>query len=265
MVKVLFIHANGNPYRDKRLIEELQAHKDVNFITSDYKTVLWSLKNNPHKIDADCVININRCKELGELLEKDGVKCFNKQTEAFLANDKWETYIKLNEINIPQPKTSLTQDFKPPFIYKDRFGAYGKKVELIETNKKLSNKNKKYIFQEYIEESKGKSIRVVMIDKKPVACSLKVNEKSFLSHYAHGGTDQYYELTDELAALCSKVATHLDLDYCALDLLISNNGLLVLEVNSGAGLKGIEDFTGVNIAKKYVDYIVDNVKQTINS
>lgn len=257
--KVLFIHSNGNDYRDKRIIEELQSNSSITFVLADYKTVLWSLKNNPHKINADCVINMHNNKELGELLEQDGVKCFNKSSSTILANDKWKTYNQLNEIGIPQPKTSLTQDFKPPYIYKDRFGSLGRNVFLIEEEKSLINDDKKYIFQEFIEESKGKSVRVVLVGKKVVACNLKENKKDFRSHLKYGAIQKEYSLTSLEKEMCQKIAINLDLDYCAIDLLVSNEGLKVLEVNSRPGLDGIEEFTNINIARMFVDYIIENI------
>ena len=259
MVKVLYIHSFGNDYRDKRIINELVKNDQIELVVADYETVLWSLKKDHHKIDADCVINMHRNIELSKMLEEDGVKCFNTPSSTLLATDKWNSYLKLNEINIPQPKTSLSQDFKAPFIYKDRYGSLGKNVFLIENNRKITNTNNSYIFQEYIEECCGESVRVFLINKQPIAWVLKRNTKDFKSNLAQGGKEEDFDLTSDVAEMCIKTAEHLNLDYCAIDLLMSKRGPLVLEVNSRAGLLGIETYTKINIAKIFVDYIIDSI------
>ena len=260
MVNILYIHSNGNPHRDSRFIEELQKHSDVRVTVCDAETMLWSLQSRDRKINTDCVINMHRNKQIADILKNKNIPCYNDIDGQFLANDKWECYLALNKINIPQPNTSRTYIDGSTNVYKDRYGSYGRNIYLVEND---IGSNEDYIYQTYIKESAGKSIRVVMVNKKPIAAVLKVNTKTFKSHYAYGGYNVRYKVTPELQEMCIKVAEHLKLNYCALDILESNQGYLLLEVNSCAGLQNIESFTGVNIAKHVVDDIVNKYKKPL--
>jgi ribosomal protein S6--L-glutamate ligase len=69
-------------------------------------------------------------------------------------------------------------------------------------------------------------------------------------------------MTEEVRNICCAASECLNLDYCAIDLLLSDRGPLLLEVNSGAGLTGIEEFTGVNVPKLFGDYLVELYNKT---
>ena len=260
MIKILYVRAFKRLPRDYEFIKALDKHEDISLVICtqyslrNYYNTTKALKE---KLCADVVINFTRDLSISRRAEAENILLLNKADPASIANDKWKTYKKLETIGIPQPKTSLTQDFKAPYIYKDRMGSFGNNIKLITEDTLLQPTNPGYIFQEYIAESAGKSIRVVMIDKKPVAWLLKVNKKSFLSHYRHGGESYSFEMTPEVEEICCKAAECLDLNYCAIDLLLSNRGPLLLEVNSGAGITGIKDFTGVDVPKLVIDFIIE--------
>lgn len=262
-LKIIYLHSNANSYRDKRIIEEFDKRDDVELLLCEHKLFLRNITENPHKINADGVMLLSRSREIQDIIESDGIPCYNKPEPFRLACDKWECYLKLKEIGIPQPETSLTQDFPAPYVFKSRYGALGKKCYLVKDPEEISdNSSERWIFQEYIEESHGQSIRVMVVDKTPVAWSKKVNlNGGFCSNYHQGGGDEVFEMTDEIYKMSIQIAEVLDLDYCGLDFLISDRGPLLLEVNSGAGIMGIEGFTGVNIAEKFVDFVVNDVKK----
>ena len=262
MIKVLYIYPERKLPRDRKFIHELSKNENLDLITMSQKILLDQLLIKKVKLEVDFIINFSHSIHLSKLLEKEGLRVINSAQAATIAIDKWSTYQILKSIGIPQPKTSLIQEFKPPYIFKDRKGSFGINVFLINDDRICDNSNDKYIFQEYIEESAGKSIRVVLIDKKPVAWLLKVNEQSFLSHYRYGGQSYNFEMTEEVRNMCCAAAERLNLDYCAIDLLLSDRGPLLLEVNSGAGITGIEEFTGVNVPKLFGDYLVELYNKT---
>ena len=76
----------------------------------------------------------------------------------------------------------------------------------------------------------------------------------FRSNLHRGGNSFVVELTDEEAALAIKAASVMGLEVCGVDMLRSDRGPLILEVNASPGLEGIETTTGIDIAGKIIHY-----------
>ena len=261
MFKILYIYSgNVDPYRDKRFIEEFSQFPDVELILWNNRTALVTQQSGSSRLAADAAITMYSKKWMGELLETNNIRSFNSVKASFTANNKWATYQKLRQANIPQPKTSLTPDFEFPYICKATFGSLGNNIKLVTSKDEASPVAVPHIFQEYIAESAGKSTRVIMVNKKPVAWYSLVNTKSFKSNFSKGGVGHTCTLTPEMEDLCIRTAECLNLDYCGIDLLYSNRGWLVLEVNSKPGLKGIETFTGINVAKFFAEHVVNTLR-----
>ena len=81
----------------------------------------------------------------------------------------------------------------------------------------------------------------------------------FRSNIELGGRGERIDLPKEYALVAEKVAKHLGLDYCGVDLLEGNEPI-VCEVNSNAFFEGLELATGVRIAEKYAEYIVSEMR-----
>ena len=84
-------------------------------------------------------------------------------------------------------------------------------------------------------------------------------EGEFRSNLHQGGTGSVIQLTDEEEIAAIKAAKAMRLGVAGVDMLQSSRGPLILEVNSSPGLEGIEKATGVDIARKIVQYIEKNV------
>ena len=96
---------------------------------------------------------------------------------------------------------------------------------------------------------------------QPISCMKRVNKTDFRSNIALGGVGEKIELSSvphliEVAKNCAEV---LNLDYCGVDLLEDKNGVYVCEVNSNAFFEESKRVTGINIAKLYVEYILQNI------
>ena len=77
----------------------------------------------------------------------------------------------------------------------------------------------------------------------------------FRSNLHRGGTAELIQLSEEEENAALKAAKAMGLGICGVDLLQSNHGPLILEVNSSPGLEGIESATGKNIAKSIIRYV----------
>ncbi len=112
------------------------------------------------------------------------------------------------------------------------------------------------IVQEYIKEAKGEDIRAFVVDGKVIgAMKRKGVEGEFRSNIHRGGSGELIKLSKEerKAALIATKAMRLSV--AGVDMLQSDRGPLVLEVNSSPGLEGIEKATGKNIAKKIISFV----------
>lgn len=115
------------------------------------------------------------------------------------------------------------------------------------------------LVQEYINEAKGADIRAFIVDGQIVgAMKRQAKEGEFRSNLHRGGSAQVIQLTPEERATALKAAKKLGLGIAGVDMLQSERGPLIMEVNSSPGLEGIEAATGVDIASKIIEYVERN-------
>lgn len=228
-------------------------------------------------------IYLDKDKYASALLEKTGLRLFNPHDGIQVCDDKMETCIRLSGHGIPMPKTipaplcyypgtqpweefllDVEKQLGLPLVVKESYGSLGGQVylvrdhkELVETEVRLQGKH--HLYQEFIAESAGRDIRVIVAGGKAVGAMKRVSDKDFRSNIELGGHGEVIDLPAEVAALCEKTARVLDLDYCGVDVLFGNDGYLICEVNSNAFFEGIEAVTGLNIAGAYVDHILSTV------
>ncbi len=152
---------------------------------------------------------------------------------------------------------------KPPYVIKLLEGTQGRGVVLtetmdaaisaIETMKKI---DANILIQEFISESRGEDIRAIVVGDEVVA-SMKRKAKpgEFRSNVHLGGSVENYVLTEQEKVSAIKAAKVLGLSVAGVDLIQSNRGPLVLEVNSSPGLEGIEKASGIDVADKIIEYL----------
>ena len=120
----------------------------------------------------------------------------------------------------------------------------------------------KVIIQRFIAESQGTDLRVLVVDDKVVASMERVAAPGeFRSNIHRGATGQKVNLTIAEHDLAVKAAKVMKLKVAGVDLLRSNSGPLVLEVNASPGLEGIEGVTGIDVAGKIIKLIERNARQ----
>lgn len=216
-------------------------------------------------------------------LEKLNLRLFNRAEPIRLCDDKMLTYIELANHGIKLPKIifsplnyskhisldfieNLEKNLDFPMIVKKCYGSQGIGVDLINSDEELIKYEEKnfslpHLFQEYIQSSKGRDIRIIVIGGKAIAVMERVApEGDFRSNIANGGIGKKVDVSQsfiDTAIQCSKI---LGLDYCGVDLLIGKDGEpIVCEVNSNAFIEGIEKATSVNVAKAYAEYIYNDI------
>jgi ribosomal protein S6--L-glutamate ligase len=194
------------------------------------------------------------------------------------SRDKLRSLQILSRAGLGLPKTVFTNYSKDvertlrevggaPVIIKLLEGTQGLGVVLAENKKAAVSVNEAFnglkarvIVQEFIKESRGEDIRAFVVDGHVVGAMVRTaKEGEFRSNLHRGGTAKVVELTleEEIAAI--KAANAMKLGIAGVDMLRSERGPLIIEVNSSPGLEGIESATGVDIAGQIIKYIEKNV------
>ena len=155
----------------------------------------------------------------------------------------------------------------PPVIIKLLEGTQGVGVVLAESTKAAKSTieafyglKANFSYSEFIAESKGADIRAFVIGNKVVAAMKRQGlEGDFRSNLHRGGEGLSIELSAEEEHAAIAAAKALGVRIAGVDLLQSERGPLVMEVNSSPGLRGIEEVSGIDIASLIVSYIEDKI------
>lgn len=223
---------------------------------------------------------------LAKLFENAKIPTFNKSNAINLTDSKILTALELIKHNVPIPKTifapkvfenigytnlsfikTASEQLKFPMIIKEEYGSFGEQVylanNLVEAEEIVKNKikNKQFLMQQYINESSGKDLRINMVGGKIISSMLRINKNDFRSNIAIGGSAENYVLNTEEKLLAKKVSKIFNLDFCGIDILLSNNGPLVCEVNSNLHFKGANQLTGINLADKICDHVLKKINK----
>ena len=155
-----------------------------------------------------------------------------------------------------------------PLVVKLLEGTQGMGVVLAETTKAAESVigafrqlDANILVQEFIKEAGGSDIRAFVIGNQVVAAMERTAAPGdFRSNVHRGGSARRIRLTPEERATAKRAAKILGLTIAGVDLMRSNHGTVVLEVNSSPGLEGIEAATGVDVAGKVIEYIATHAE-----
>ena len=204
-----------------------------------------------------------------------GVTLINGSNAIDTVKDKLYTQQILAESNLPVPKTLLLKHpinldwvekhLTFPVIIKTLSGSFGAGVFLAENKKQLkqlvkmaeiTNEGYDIILQEFIEDSYGKDLRVLVINGKVIGCMMRqAVDDDFRANITRGGEGIPYQITEDIEWLGGESARLLGLDIAGVDLLFSNGSYKICEVNSSPGFEGMDKFTHTNIAEDIVHYV----------
>ncbi len=153
-----------------------------------------------------------------------------------------------------------------PLIVKLLEGTQGVGVVLAETVKAAESViaafrqlDANILVQEFIKEAGGSDIRAFVVGGEVVAAMVRhAAPGEFRSNLHRGGRAEKAELSPEEHETALAAARTMGLDVAGVDMLRSNAGPLVMEVNSSPGLEGIEGSTGIDVAGAIIQYIEEN-------
>jgi len=156
-----------------------------------------------------------------------------------------------------------------PLVIKLLEGTQGIGVVLAETKKAAESVIEAFMgldanimVQEYIKEAGGSDIRCLVVgDKVVAAMKRQAAEGEFRSNLHRGGSATLARITPEERATAVRAAKTMGLNVCGVDLLRSNHGPVVMEVNSSPGLEGVENATGKDVAGHIIQFIEKNARK----
>jgi len=208
-----------------------------------------------------------------------GVFCVVEAEPILQSRNKWTCFQILSRAQIaipktilgngPDPRAMLERFGPPPVIIKILQGTHGQGVILAETHtsaistiETLKTAKVRFIIQEFIAESEGADLRVIVVDGTVVGAMKRQSKAGeFRSNLHRGGSSEVIELSFQEEKLALRAAKALRLGVCGIDILQSKYGPMVLEANSTPGLEGIETTTGLDISEKIIRYIERNKRK----
>ncbi len=286
------ILSNGNAnYSTKRLVEEAEKrghkvkvikykncyialdnrHPDVFYHgkkLEGYDAILPRISNNMTKYGCTIV----------RQFEMQGVWSAASSIAITRTRDKLRAAQILTKSGIDTPKTlvsrnttdidDLLDQLDLPVIIKLAVGTHGNGVVLADTKKAAKSALQAFylynedgtsiLLQEFVKESAGTDIRAFVVGNRVVASMQRQSlTDDFRSNLHKGGEGKIVKLTDEEVKVAVSAAKAMGLHIAGVDIMRSNRGPLVLEVNASPGF-GIEKVTGRNVAAKIIEYVEHN-------
>jgi len=289
-MKIAILSRGKNIYSTAQLVEAAEKRGHEAVVLDHMKCVLVIEKGRPHIFyqgkeltDINAVI-----PRIGASVTFYGaavvrqfemMKIFTAvESQALVrSRDKLRSLQILARAGLGMPKTAFANQTKDidslldsiggaPCIVKLLEGTQGIGVILAESKKVATSVIEAFLkldaamlVQEFIKEAKGADIRAFVIDGQVVgAMKRQAKEGEFRSNLHRGGTAELIQLSPEERSTAIKAAKKLGLGIAGVDLLQSDRGPLVMEVNSSPGLEGIQKATGIDIAGKIIEYVERN-------
>lgn len=206
-----------------------------------------------------------------------GVYPLNESIAISRSRDKLRSLQLLARKGIGLPVTAFASDPRTtedlietcggaPLVIKLLEGTQGKGVVLAETRNAAESVieafrglNANILVQEFIKEAGGADIRCFIVGEKVVAAMKRQGkEGEFRSNLHKGGSAELVKITPEERSTAVRAAKVMGLNVAGVDLLRSNHGPVIMEVNSSPGLEGIEMASGKDVAGAIIQFIENN-------
>ena len=232
----------------------------------------------------DYVLFLDKDLYLAERLETFGIPVFNSSESIRLCDDKMLMYERLLSTGIRMPETipvplsyeSVDWTGSPfpeyaaetlgfPMIVKCSSGSFGRQVWLVDSMAGLIERLNaispaRAIVQKFISYSKGRDVRIQIIDGKAVAAMKRHSETDFRANLSSGGIAESYCPSEAEKDMAAKACGALGLLFGGVDLLFGEDGAPYLcEVNSNAHIKNLLACTGVNAADAVIEAILSRI------
>lgn len=206
--------------------------------------------------------------------ETMGVYCLASASAISTSRDKLCAHQILARAGVDLPITAFARSVKDtssviemvggaPLVIKLHEGTQGNGVVLAETKKAAESVidafrqlDANILVQEFVKEARGSDVRCIVVGGRVVAAMLRhAAPGDFRSNLHRGGSAEPAKLTTKERRTAVKAAKALGLNVAGVDLLRSDRGPLVLEVNSSPGLEGIEAATGIDVAAEIIEFV----------
>lgn len=206
--------------------------------------------------------------------EMMGVYPLNESVAIGRSRDKLRSTQLLARDGIGLPVTTFAHDPKQteevlktaggaPVVIKLLEGTQGIGVVLADTERSAKSvieafrgANVNILVQEFIKEAGGTDIRALVVGGKVIAAMKRTGaEGEFRSNLHRGGTAASIKISPEERSTAIRAAKSMGLNVCGVDMLRSNHGPVVMEVNSSPGLEGVEKATGIDVAGKIIELL----------
>lgn len=290
-MNILVLSRDAKLYSTKRLVEACQSNGHECRVVDHVKCDLVIEKRNPHVVyNGQPLVNVDAIiPRIGASVTFFGtsvvrqfemMKVFTTtESQALVrSRDKLRSLQILSRAGIGMPKTVFTNYSKDvagvvdsvggaPCIIKLLEGTQGLGVVLADTKKAaiavieaFNSLKARVIVQEFIKEARGEDVRAFVVDGRIVGAMKRIGkEGEFRSNLHRGGRAELIQLSREEEVVAIKAAKALGLHVAGVDMLQSDRGPLIIEVNSSPGLEGIEKATGHDIAGEIVKFIERHV------
>ncbi len=211
--------------------------------------------------------------------EMQGVYPLNETVAIGRSRDKLRSTQLLARAGIGLPVTTFAYDAKQtqevvnvaggaPLVIKLLEGTQGIGVVLADSDRSAVSIIEAFrgakvniLVQEFIKEAGGSDIRALVVGGKVIAAMKRTGaEGEFRSNLHRGGSASIIKLSPEERSTAIRSAKTMGLNVCGVDMLRSNHGPVVMEVNSSPGLEGIEKATGKDVAAKVIEFIEKHAK-----
>ncbi len=209
------------------------------------------------------------------ILENMDIKLINSRESLELATDKLLTSFLFEKEDIPTLKTIICENpndaleafeiLGEDIVLKPIFGSKG--IGLTRINDrgfaenviyKLSRLNEIFYLQEFVQHN-NQDIRILVLGDEAVAGMYRISD-SWKTNIFTGAQPKPINLSDELKELAVKAAKATKTEIAGVDILETDNGLKVIEVNSIPGFTALQKVTKINLAEKIVEYYLDQIK-----
>jgi ribosomal protein S6--L-glutamate ligase len=291
-MRILILARNPKLYSHRRLVEAGQKRGHEMRVINTLRCYMNITSHRPEvryggKVLEDCDAVIPRIGAsvtfygLAVLrqFEMMGVYSLNESVAIGRSRDKLRSLQLLARRGIGLPVTSFahatteTEDLirivgGAPLVIKLLEGTHGQGVVLADTQRAAESiidsfrrVKAHFLVQEFIDEAKGADIRCFVVGGKVIAAMKRQGkEGDFRSNLHQGGTATKIRITPEERSTAVRAAKAVGLNVCGVDMLRSNHGPVVMEINSTPGLEGIEAATGVDIAGAIIEFIEKNAE-----
>jgi RimK family alpha-L-glutamate ligase len=207
-------------------------------------------------------------------IEEFDVKLINSRESLEIASDKFLTSVFLENYNIPTPKTIICEDPYKALDAFDELGGdcvlkplYGSKgVGIVRLNDKafaenvifsLGKLNQVFYLQEFVEHY-NRDIRILVLGENALAGMYRISD-NWKTNISAGAEAKSIEITKELENLAINAAKITGTEIAGVDIIESEKGYMVLEVNSIPGFTGLQRVTDKNLASEIVNYFLQRV------